>query len=238
MLHTERGTVELALLKFKLLAWLCAKPLSKGAARASACFRRTNQLPRAVTWRRHCRLLLHQTQPKCLSNLSSTRANFVFLLNPLPHTARRETTRVVLTGSKDRCKNDYSLLIIFFSASPQGYHSPPGCPNDDLQDGPHGHRPRFCSSVTSTPSFSPNTALRRDVRCLSHTHGLVVDSAPRTVSLISRRTLLSPFRSSTASMTPVCGVRTLPTLLLLKSRHRIGSPLRSSACGNPLKISS
>ena len=113
---------------------------------------------------------------------------------------------------------------LFFFASPLRFTA--WLPKDDLQDGPHGHRPRFCCSVTSTPSFAPNTALRRDVRCLSHTHGLVVDSAPRTVSLISRRTLLSPFRSSTASMTPVCGVRTLPTLLLLKSRHRIGSPLR------------
>jgi hypothetical protein len=105
---------------------------------------------------------------------------------------------------------------------------------------PDGHRPRFCSSVTSTPSFSQSTIVRRDLRCLSHRRmrGLVLNSAPRTVSLSSRWTLLSPFRCSTASMRPLCGVRTLPTLLLLPSRHRIGSPFRSSACVNPSKISS
>jgi hypothetical protein len=48
----------------------------------------------------------------------------------------------------------------------------------------------------------------------------------------------SSFRSSTASMRhPLCGERTLPTLLLLSSRHRIGSPFRSSTCVFPLKFS-
>jgi hypothetical protein len=36
----------------------------------------------------------------------------------------------------------------------------------------------------------------------------------------------------------LCGVRTLPTLLLPSSRHRIRSPFISSACVHPLKISS
>jgi hypothetical protein len=67
----------------------------------------------------------------------------------------------------------------------------------------------------------------------------MMDSAPRTVPLSSRWTRSSPFRSSTASQRlPLCWVRTFPTLLSLPSQHRIGPPFRSSACGNPLRISS
>ncbi len=52
----------------------------------------------------------------------------------------------------------------------------------------------------------------------------MVDSDPRTLSLISRRMLPSSFRMSTVSMSlPLSGERTFPTLLLLTFRHRIGS---------------
>ncbi len=114
-----------------------------------------------------------------------------------------------------------------------------GCPRMIFKTRPHGHRPRFCSSVTSTRNSLRNITVRRAVRCLRPRlmWGLVADSDPRTVSLSSRRMLPSSFRSSTASMRlPLCGERTLPTLLLLTSRHRIGSPCRSSACGSPLKF--
>ncbi len=75
---------------------------------------------------------------------------------------------------------------------------------------PHGNRPIFWSSVTSTPNLPP-------VRCLSTAGGC------------------SPLRSTTQP--PPWEERTLPTLLLLSSRSRIGSSFRSSSCVSPLKFS-
>ena len=50
---------------------------------------------------------------------------------------------------------------------------------DDLRDSSSddGHRPRFCSFVTSTPILLPSMTARRSVRRLSHrsTQGLVLD---------------------------------------------------------------
>jgi hypothetical protein len=72
------------------------------------------------------------------------------------------------------------------------------------------------------------------------TQGLVLDSAPRMVYLISRRLLVSHYRSSTASLRlPLYGMRALPPMLtLLSSPHSIGSPNRYSATGSPSRISS
>jgi hypothetical protein len=41
-------------------------------------------------------------------------------------------------------------------------------PKDDLKDSSTWSSPRFCSTVTSTPSFLPNMTVRRAVRRLSH----------------------------------------------------------------------
>jgi hypothetical protein len=102
---------------------------------------------------------------------------------------------------------------------------------------PHSRRPRLCSFVTSTPNLLPSTTTRSSVRRLSHrsTEGLVVDSAPRTVSLISSRLIPSPSRSSTTSLRlPLCGMRALPPILTsLSSPHNIGSPNRYSSTGSP-----
>jgi len=90
-----------------------------------------------------------------------------------------------------------------------------GCPKMVFRTRPLGHRPRFYSSVTCTPSFSLTMGVRRSVRRLSHRRkqGLVVDSAPRTVMMLSsRRLLLFFFRSSTGFLKPItCGERMLPT---------------------------
>ncbi len=52
-----------------------------------------------------------------------------------------------------------------------------------------------------------------------------MDSTPKTLSLRNRKTLPSSFRSSTSSMMiALCEERTLPTLMSLPSRYRIGSP--------------
>ena len=65
---------------------------------------------------------------------------------------------------------------------------------------PHGHQPRFWSSVTSTPSFFPTIGAKS--RRLIHRSmlGIVVDSAPKTVSLSSRSLFHSPSRISTVSL--------------------------------------
>ena len=107
-----------------------------------------------------------------------------------------------------------------------------GCPRMVFRTRPHGHRPSFSSSGTSTPSFLPSTIVRRNVCRLSQRSmlGLMVDSTPRTVSLSSRKLLPSSFHNLTTSLSlPLCGMRTLsPMLLLLSSPHIIGSPNRYS----------
>jgi len=48
---------------------------------------------------------------------------------------------------------------------------------------PHGHRPRLCSFLTSTPILLPSTTTRRSVHRLSHrsTQGLVIEIVPKMV---------------------------------------------------------
>ncbi len=67
----------------------------------------------------------------------------------------------------------------------------------------------------------------------------MVDSAPRMVYLTSRRLLVFLYHSSTVSLRfPLCGMRTLPPMLmLLSSPHSLGSPNRYSATGSPSRIS-
>ena len=50
-------------------------------------------------------------------------------------------------------------------------------PKDDLRDSSRAHGHRFCSFVTSIPSFLRSTTARRSVRRLRHrsTQGLVLD---------------------------------------------------------------
>ncbi len=102
---------------------------------------------------------------------------------------------------------------------------------------PHGHRPRLCSFVTFTPRSLTSTTAKRSVHRLRHrsTQELVLDRAPRMVSLSSRRLLLCPFRSSTASLRLLLrGTRALPPLLvLLPSLHSLRSPSRSCFIGSP-----
>jgi hypothetical protein len=106
---------------------------------------------------------------------------------------------------------------------------------------PHGHHPRLYSFVTFTPSFLTSSTVKRSVLRLRHrsTQGLVVDSAPRTVSLSRRSLFPSESRISTASLKlPLCGMRTLPPMLtFLSSPHSIGSPNRYSTTGRPSGIS-
>ena len=110
-----------------------------------------------------------------------------------------------------------------------------GCLRMILRTHPRGYRPRFCFSVTSTSSFSPSIIAKRRRLSRRSMLGLVVDSAPRTVSRSSRRLLASPFRSLTASLRlPLCGMRALPPmLLLLSSPHSLGSSNRYSVTGRP-----
>ncbi len=65
--------------------------------------------------------------------------------------------------------------------------------------------------------------------------GIVVDSTPRTVSLILRILIPSHSLNSTVVLSlPLCKMRTLsPTMLLLPSPHIIGSPNRYSTTGIP-----
>jgi hypothetical protein len=75
----------------------------------------------------------------------------------------------------------------------------------------------------------------------------MMDSAPRTVILTTaghvihcsshRRVTLQFHNSTVSKRLTVWGVRTLPRLMLLSSRHRIWLPFRSSTCGH-VKISS
>jgi hypothetical protein len=101
--------------------------------------------------------------------------------------------------------------------------------------------PTFFSHTKNRLLHDIHYKLLRYVRRIRHrsTQGLVVDSAPRTVSLSSRRLLPSASRSSTASLRlPLCGMRALPpTLTLLPSPHSLGSPNRYSATGSPSRIS-
>jgi hypothetical protein len=98
-------------------------------------------------------------------------------------------------------------------------------PNLENPTRPRGHRPLFCFSVTSTGNFSLSVIAKRSR--LSHRSmlGLVVDSAPRTVSLNRNRLLPSPSRSSTVSLrSHLCGMKALsPMMLLLSSPHIIRS---------------
>jgi hypothetical protein len=66
---------------------------------------------------------------------------------------------------------------------------------------PHGHRPRLCSFVTSTPNSLTNTTAKRSVCRLRQrsTQELVIDRAPRMVFFHNRRLLLCRFRSSNVS---------------------------------------
>jgi hypothetical protein len=77
----------------------------------------------------------------------------------------------------------------------------------------------------------------RSVRRLRHrsTQELVLDRAPRMVSLSSKRLILCPFRSSTASLRLLLrGTRALPPLLVLPpSLHSLRSPSRSCFIGSP-----
>jgi hypothetical protein len=92
-----------------------------------------------------------------------------------------------------------------------------GCLRMILRTRPLGHRPRFCSPVTSTPSFYPTIIAKRRRLSRRSMLGVVVDSSPRTVSLNRRRLLPSHSLSLTSSWRlPLCGMRDLsPTLLLL-----------------------
>ncbi len=113
-----------------------------------------------------------------------------------------------------------------------------GCPRMIFGTRPHGHRPLFCSSVTSTPHFFPTIGAKR--RRLIHRSmlGIVVDSAPRTVSLSSRSLFHSPSRISTVSLRLPSGMRALsPMLLLLSSPHNIGLSNRYSVTGSPSRTS-
>jgi hypothetical protein len=100
---------------------------------------------------------------------------------------------------------------------------------------PRGHRPLFCSSVTSTPSFYPTIIVKRRRLSRRSMLGAVVDSAPRTVSLSSSRLLPSPSHNLTSFLRlPLSGMRALsPTLMLPSSPHSIGSPNRYSATVRP-----
>jgi hypothetical protein len=110
-------------------------------------------------------------------------------------------------------------------------------PKDDLQDSSSCSSPPLLLLRDIHSNFLRSRIARRSVRRLNHRSmlGLVVDSAPRTVSLSSRRLLPSPSRSLTAPWRlPLCGMRALPPmLLLLPSPHSIGSPNRYSATGSP-----
>ena len=57
-----------------------------------------------------------------------------------------------------------------------------GCLRMILRTRPRGHRPRFCSSVTSTPSFYSTIIPKSRRLSRSSMLGVVVDSPPRTVS--------------------------------------------------------
>jgi hypothetical protein len=110
-----------------------------------------------------------------------------------------------------------------------------GCLRRFFGTRPHGHCPRLCSFVTSTPSLLPSTTARRFVSSLSHrsTQGLVIEIDPRMVFHRSRRLPPSQSHSSTASMRiPLCGMRPLPPTLLT-SRHSTGSPFRCSITSSP-----
>jgi hypothetical protein len=112
-----------------------------------------------------------------------------------------------------------------------------GCQRTFFGTYPHGHRLRFYYFVTSTSNSLLSATARRSVRRLSHRlmFELVLDCAPRMMSLSSRGLLPSHSRSLTASLRlPLCGMRALPPLLtLLPSPHSIRSPNRSSATGSP-----
>jgi hypothetical protein len=73
--------------------------------------------------------------------------------------------RCVLQQQHIDCKiADALLKKDAFSQERQGLW----LPKDDLQDSSSWSSPRFCSSVTSTPSFLPTMTERRAVRRLSH----------------------------------------------------------------------
>ncbi len=87
---------------------------------------------------------------------------------------------------------------------------------------PHGHRTCFWSSVTSTPNFFPTVGVKRVVCRLCHRSmlGLVVESVPKTVSLIHRSLLHSPSHNLTVSLRlHLCGMRVLTPPMFANSRH-------------------
>jgi hypothetical protein len=103
-----------------------------------------------------------------------------------------------------------------------------GCLRMILRTRPRGHRPRFCSSVTSTPSFY-STIIPKSRRLSRRSIlGVVVDSPPRTVSLSRRRLLPSHSLILTVSLRlPLCGIfRT----------HKVGHQLNIPTMSTPVLV--
>jgi hypothetical protein len=120
-------------------------------------------------------------------------------------------------------------------------------PKDDLRDSSSWSSPplmllrdihsKFCDGDDTQTSLQSYTTAKRSVCRLRHrsTQELVLDRAPRMVSLSSRRLLLCPFRSSTVSLRLLlCGTRALsPLLVLPSSLHSLRSPSRSCFIDSP-----